>query len=62
MSIPPVAEEQIAALAFRFYEDEGRPEGRADEHWQRAVEALQQAQDTPPENERPSEAAGEDFS
>lgn len=27
---------EIAALAQRFYEEEGRPEGRAQEHWMRA--------------------------
>ena len=53
--------DRIAALAHRFYEEEGCPEGRAEEHWQRAVEALREAEDTPPESERPSEAAGEDF-
>jgi len=32
--------EQIAALAHKFWEDEGRPEGRAESHWLRAVESL----------------------
>ena len=32
--------DQIAALAHKFWEDEGRPEGRAESHWLRAVEAL----------------------
>jgi hypothetical protein len=27
---------EIAALAYRFYEEEGRPEGRANDHWLRA--------------------------
>lgn len=55
------AEERIAAVDPRFYEEEGRPEDRAEEHWHRAVEALREADGIPPENQRPSEAAGEDF-
>jgi hypothetical protein len=27
---------EIAALAYRLYCEEGRPEGKADEHWSRA--------------------------
>jgi len=33
-------EEEIARLAYRFYEEEGRPDGRAEEHWRRAAEDL----------------------
>lgn len=33
-------EEDIARLAFRYYEEEGRPEGRAEEHWHRAEQVL----------------------
>lgn len=33
-------EEEIARLAYRYYEKEGRPEGRAEEHWRRAQEEL----------------------
>ena len=29
-------EAEIAALAYRFYCEEGCPEGKADEHWTRA--------------------------
>jgi hypothetical protein len=32
--------EEIAALAQQFWEDEGRPEGKAEEHWTRAEEQL----------------------
>jgi len=32
--------DQIAALAHKFWEDEGRPEGRAEAHWLRATEVL----------------------
>ncbi len=34
---------QIAALAHKFWEDEGRPEGRAEAHWLRATEVLVKA-------------------
>ena len=33
-------DEQIALLAYRYYEEEGRPEGRAEEHWHRAEKEL----------------------
>ena len=29
-------EAEIARLAYRYYEEEGRPEGKSDEHWLRA--------------------------
>jgi len=41
-------EEEIAALAHRYYEEEGRPEGRAEEHWHRAQQELGHRQHTPP--------------
>ena len=36
----PASQEEIAALAYSYYEAEGRPDGRAEIHWQRAFEAL----------------------
>jgi hypothetical protein len=33
-------EEEIARLAHRYYEEEGRPEGRAEEHWFRAEREI----------------------
>jgi hypothetical protein len=33
-------EEQIADLARKFWEEEGQPEGKAEEHWTRAQEQL----------------------
>jgi predicted flap endonuclease-1-like 5' DNA nuclease len=33
-------EDAIRALAHAYWEAEGRPEGRAEIHWQRAVDAL----------------------
>ncbi len=33
-------EEEIARLAHRYYEEEGRPEGRSEEHWFRAEREI----------------------
>jgi hypothetical protein len=35
-------QKQISELAYALYVEEGRPEGRADWHWNRAVEILSQ--------------------
>ena len=40
---PLTGEEEIENLAYRLYEDEGRPEGKAEEHWAKA-EAVIRAQ------------------
>ena len=37
---------QIAALAHKLWEDEGRPDGRAEAHWQKALESLHPAKPT----------------
>ena len=34
--------DEIAALAQRYYDEEGQPEGKAEEHWTRAEIHLQQ--------------------
>jgi hypothetical protein len=34
------SDEDVASLARRFWEEEGSPEGRAEEHWKRAQEEL----------------------
>ena len=39
--------DQIAALAHKFWEDEGRPEGRAETHWLRATEVLVKTPEAP---------------
>ena len=36
----PASHEQIAALAYSYFEAEGYPDGRSEIHWQRATEAL----------------------
>ncbi len=42
MSNAPVAQnEAVRALAHKFWEEEGRPEGRAEAHWLRAVAEAQ---------------------
>jgi hypothetical protein len=40
MSTPSLRAEAVSALAYKFWEDEGRPEGQAEAHWLRAVQAL----------------------
>ncbi len=39
---------EIAIVAHRFYEQEGRPDGKAEEHWARAKQELQQLRSTQP--------------
>lgn len=39
-------EAEISDLAYRFYEEEGRPEGRASDHWLRAEREIRK-QDQP---------------
>ena len=39
-TLNPASHEQIAALAYSYFEAEGYPEGRSEIHWQRAYEAL----------------------
>ena len=36
----PATQEEIATMAHSYWLAEGRPEGRAEIHWQRAYEAL----------------------
>lgn len=38
---PALREEEIARLAYRYYEEEGFPDGRAEEHWRRAEQDFQ---------------------
>lgn len=53
--------EQIADLAFRIYEQDGQPEGMAEEHWIRAEQALKTLkQNEVPEAETP-EPSPENF-
>lgn len=34
------SDDEIAAVAKQMWEEEGRPEGKAEEHWKRAQEHL----------------------
>src|SRR5438477_4337308 len=36
----PVSHDQISRRAHAIWEEEGRPEGKAEEHWMRAVREL----------------------
>jgi large subunit ribosomal protein L21 len=40
LTIVPEHEDAIRARAHQFWLDEGRPDGRAEIHWQRALESL----------------------
>jgi hypothetical protein len=42
IDLPPALteREEIESLAYRLYEDEGKPEGRAEEHWAKAEEFI----------------------
>jgi predicted flap endonuclease-1-like 5' DNA nuclease len=40
MLLVPATHDDIAALAYQYWLEEGQPEGRADIHWQRAYMAL----------------------
>ena len=42
IDLPPslTEHEQVESLAYRLYEDEGKPEGRADEHWAQAEQFI----------------------
>jgi hypothetical protein len=40
---PAVDEESVSALARKIWEDEGQPEGRAEEHWLKAEEMLRES-------------------
>jgi DUF2934 family protein len=42
IDLPPALTEyeEIENCAYRLYEDEGKPEGRADEHWARAEQFI----------------------
>lgn len=40
MLLVPATHDQIAALAYQYYLEEGQPDGRHEIHWQRAYMAL----------------------
>ena len=42
IDLPPslTEHEQVESLAYRLYEDEGKPDGRADEHWAQAEQFI----------------------
>jgi len=44
----PATHEEIAALAYSYYEAEGRPDGQNEIHWQRAYGALLNAEGAKP--------------
>ena len=40
-----LTEENISALAHRIWEEEGQPEGKAEDHWRMAKRQLEQLAD-----------------
>ncbi|HEY5812148.1 MAG TPA: DUF2934 domain-containing protein [Terrimicrobiaceae bacterium] len=46
----PDKDAEITSLAYRFYQEEGFPDGKADEHWLRAEREVQ-AQSTSPDTQ-----------
>lgn len=43
------SEEDISSLARKYWEEEGQPDGKAEEHWKRAEEQLRQQSESIPE-------------
>jgi len=41
-TIVPPTHDEIASLARHFWEDDGRPAGKAEEHWKKAEKALRE--------------------
>ena len=37
---PLTEQEETESLAYRLYEDEGKPEGHAEEHWTKAQQFI----------------------
>jgi Protein of unknown function (DUF2934) len=53
-------EEEIRARAHAIWEEEGRPEGKSEEHWQRACREIAPDEDTPNKDPKTREAAADD--
>jgi large subunit ribosomal protein L21 len=53
-------EDLIRARAYQFWEDEGRPNGRHEIHWQRAVESIVTTAAKVAKASAPTKAAAED--
>jgi hypothetical protein len=47
MKAQNASHETVAEVAYRLYEAEGRPEGRAAEHWRKAEELVSNRSLTP---------------
>ena len=59
MSATELTDAQIAEAAFYIWEQEGKPEGKSQDHWYRAVEALKSQTTAKPRKRRsaPKKAA-----
>jgi hypothetical protein len=51
---------EIAALAHRYYEEEGRLDGRDREHWLRAEQEVRIRNSVPPPGPKPSPLTAKD--
>ncbi len=50
-------DQRIADLAYRLWEEDGRPEGRAEAHWLRAVKLVDEMVPTKPARKPAAKAA-----
>ncbi|MGE0005886.1 MAG: DUF2934 domain-containing protein [Parvibaculaceae bacterium] len=53
--LSPVTEERIRERAYRLWIEEGRPDGKASEHWEKARELLELEADPEEGREEPDE-------
>jgi predicted flap endonuclease-1-like 5' DNA nuclease len=53
MKLKPETEAAIAARAYQIWEDEGRPHGRHDIHWQRAYDEVTASKKQPIASAKP---------
>lgn len=53
----PVTEDQIRERAYRLWIEDGQPEGKASEHWEKARELLALESDPEEGQEEPHEPA-----
>lgn len=58
MSKQSEVEERIRQRAFQYWESEGRPEGKENEHWERARKEIEDSE-KPEDPEKPSALAAQ---
>ena len=55
----PLDQDSVAALARKHWEEEGKPEGRAMDHWLRAESELREAKNGPARKDQGMERKSE---